>query len=263
MDGVLWRGTELMLGFADFFATLRRLDINFVMATNNASRVATEYVEKFGKFGVEIGIEHIITSGEATADYLKEKYGDAVGETAVYIVGSSTLINAVKERGFHIVPFNEYEVADKVDVVIIGFHRDATYKTLALGSLYVHEGAVFVGTNPDPSFPSEIGHLPGAGALQAIVERATGIPPIVIGKPGPAMFTIAMERLGGTPENTAMVGDRLGTDIAGGNAAGLNTIMVLSGISSRADVDAGDVKPDYIVDDIMALTRKLEEAAAL
>ncbi len=256
MDGVLWRGPELIPGFVDFFKTLRRLDINFVMATNNASSVATEYVEKFGKFGVDITTNHVVTSGEATADYLEEKYD--VGQTAVYIVGSPTLTQAIAERGFQIIPFNEYEVADKVDVVVVGFHRDATYKTLALGSLYVHKGAAFVGTNPDQSFPSEIGQLPGAGSLQAVIWTATGIAPTVIGKPGPIMFEQAMARLGGTPENTAMVGDRLSTDIAGGNAAGLNTIMVLSGISSRADVDAGDIKPDFIVDDIAALAEILQ-----
>ncbi len=258
MDGVLWRGPELIPGFVDFFKTLRRLDINFVMATNNASSVATEYVEKFAKFGVDITTNHVVTSGEATADYLEEKYGEKVGQTAVYIVGSPTLTQAIAERGFQIIPFNEYEVADKVDVVVVGFHRDATYKTLALGSLYVHKGAAFVGTNPDQSFPSEIGQLPGAGSLQAVIWTATGIAPTVIGKPGPIMFEQAMARLGGTPENTAMVGDRLSTDIAGGNAAGLNTIMVLSGISSRADVDAGDIKPDFIVDDIAALSEILQ-----
>lgn len=259
MDGVLWRGSTLMPGFVDFFKTLRRQNINFVMATNNASRVATEYVEKFGGFGVEISTANVVTSGEATADYLKEKYGEKVGETAVYIIGSPTLIQAVKERGFHIVPFDKYVPVEKVDVVVVGFYREATYETLAMGSLYVHRGAAFIGTNPDQSFPSEIGPLPGAGALQAVISTATGIMPTVIGKPGSIMFAQAMARLGGTRENTAMVGDRLNTDIAGGKAAGLTTIMVLTGISSRADVDASDSKPDYIVDDIAALTARLSD----
>jgi len=247
-----------MPGFVNFFKTLRRLDINFVMATNNASSVAMEYVEKFASYGVDIATDQVVASGEATADYLKAQYGEDVGKTAVYIVGSPTLIQAVKERGFQIVPFNNYKVADKVDIVIVGFHRDATYEKLALASLYVHKGAAFVGTNPDQSFPSEIGPLPGAGSLQAVIQTATGIAPTIIGKPGPIMFEQAMSRLGGTRENTAMVGDRLSTDIAGGKAAGLQTIMVLSGISSRADVDAGNIKPDYIVDDIMALAAQLE-----
>ena len=257
MDGVIWRGDTLIPGFVDFFKTLRRLNINFVLATNNASSVAMEYVEKFASYGVDITIDQVVASGEATADYLKEKYGKDVGKTAVCIVGSPTLIQAVKDRGFQIVPFDEFEPADQVDVVIVGFHRGATYKTLAMASLYVHRGALFVGTNPDQSFPSEIGPLPGAGSLQAVIQTATGIAPIIIGKPGPIMFEQAMARLGGTPENTAMVGDRLSTDIAGGKAAGLKTIMVLSGISSRADVDAGDIKPDYIVDDITALATRL------
>ncbi len=261
MDGVIWRGTTLMPGFVNFFEILRRLDINFVMATNNASSVATEYVAKFAKYGVEIGIENVVTSGEATADYLKEKYGKKVEETAVYVVGSPTLKQAIADRGFQLVPFNGLEVAEQVDAVVVGFHREATYKTLAIGSLYVHKGATFIGTNPDQSFPSEIGPLPGAGSLQAVIHTATGIAPTVIGKPGPIMFEQAMARLGGTQENTAMVGDRLSTDIAGGKAAGLRTIMVLSGISSRADMDAGDIKPDYIMDDITALAKKLADGA--
>lgn len=258
MDGVLWRGPILMPGFVDFFKTLRRRNINFVMATNNASSVATEYVEKFGGFGVEISTANVVTSGEATADYLKMTYGKtAVSKPTVYVVGSDSMTQAIAERGFEIIPFSENKVPDKVDAVVVGFHRDACYNTLALASLYVHKGAAFIGTNPDQSFPSEFGPLPGAGALQAIISTATGIAPTVIGKPGPIMFEQAMARLGGTRENTAMLGDRLNTDIAGGNAAGLNTIMVLSGISSRADVGLSDSKPDYIVDDIAALTSRL------
>jgi 4-nitrophenyl phosphatase len=121
-------------------------------------------------------------------------------------------------------------------LVVAGFNRHVTYPDLAMGALLVHKGATFIGTNPDPSIPTELGPLPGAGSLLAVIETATGVKPIIIGKPQPTVFMEAVRRLGGTLANTAMVGDRLSTDIAGGQGAGLHTILVLSGVASREQV---------------------------
>ncbi len=162
-------------------------------------------------------------------------------------------------QGFPIITPAEVKAGAVPALVVVGFTRYATYDDLAMGALAVHKGARFIGTNPDPAFPSELGPLPGAGALIAFVQTATGVTPTLVGKPGPIMFQQAMQRLGGAPHNTAMVGDRLSTDIAGGQAAGLTTILVLSGISTRADAQNNRFKPDYIVADITELAEILAQ----
>ena len=136
--------------------------------------------------------------------------------------------------------------------------RHVCYKQLASASHFINKGATFVGTNPDVTFPTEIGPLPGAGSILAFIETATGVEPIVIGKPNRAVFDEAIGRLSGTPSDTAMVGDRLNTDIAGGHEAGLRTILLLSGISSRTDLLNSPVQPDWIFSDLRELTSFLE-----
>jgi 4-nitrophenyl phosphatase len=131
------------------------------------------------------------------------------------------------------------------------------YDRLATASLLILAGADFIGTNPDPSFPSERGQVPGAGAIQALIAAATGVKPIIIGKPERAMFDEARRRMGAGLENTIMVGDRLTTDIAGAAAADLKTILVLSGISQREDLVGSTIQPDFIFDDIRTLTEAL------
>ncbi len=261
MDGVLWRGETALPGLVEFFATLRRLEIGFALATNNATKTAVQYVEKLARFGVDIPAAAIVTSAEATAAYLRQEYGEetAVSATAVYVVGESGLHNAMMAQGFPIITPAEVKAGAVPALVVVGFTRYATYDDLAMGALAVHKGARFIGTNPDPAFPSELGPLPGAGALIAFVQTATGVTPTLVGKPGPIMFQQAMQRLGGAPHNTAMVGDRLSTDIAGGQAAGLTTILVLSGISTRADAQNNRFKPDYIVADITELAEILAQ----
>ncbi|MBE2202659.1 MAG: HAD-IIA family hydrolase [Anaerolinea sp.] len=256
MDGVLWRGETALPGLVEFFATLRRLEIGFALATNNATKTAVQYVEKLARFGVDIPASAIVTSAEATAAYLRQEYGE---ETAVYVVGESGLHNAMMAQGFPIITPAEVKAGAVPALVVVGFTRYATYDDLAMGALAVHKGARFIGTNPDPAFPSELGPLPGAGALIAFVQTATGVTPTLVGKPGPIMFQQAMQRLGGAPHNTAMVGDRLSTDIAGGQAAGLTTILVLSGISTRTDAENNRFKPDYIVADITELAETLAQ----
>ncbi len=258
MDGVLWRGDTPMPGLADFFATLRRREMGFALATNNATKTAVMYTEKLARFGVDVAPEHIVTSAEATAAYLRQEYGNgAAGGTAVYVVGDKGLHDAMTAQGFTIITPEQAKAGAQAAVVVAGFSRTATYEIMAMGAHLINQGARFIGTNPDPSFPSEIGPLPGAGALLAFIETGTGVKPTIIGKPGPIMFQQAMRRMGGTPENTAMVGDRLSTDILGAKNAGLQTILVLSGISTRDDVAAQGIEPDFIFADIGEITAVL------
>jgi 4-nitrophenyl phosphatase len=254
MDGVLWRGDTPVPGLVEFFAALRAAGIGFVMATNNATKTAAMYTERLARFGVAVGPEQILTSAEATASYLAEHY--ETGAPA-YVIGDKGLWDAIIAQGFR--PITAQAVRDGASAafVVAGLSRTATYEDLAMGSLLIHRGAPFIGTNPDVTFPSELGPLPGAGALLAALSTATGVEPTVIGKPGPIIFREAVKRLAADPSTVAMVGDRLSTDIAGAKAAGLQAILVLTGISTRGEAAAATVKPDYIFADITELAQFL------
>lgn len=254
MDGVLWHGETPLPGLVEFFDTIRQTGIRFVLATNNARKTADQYTQKLARFGVDVPPEQILTSAEATATYLAQQYEPG---TPVYIVGDEGLHQALTAQGFQAFSPEQVRAGETAPLVVVGFTPYATYNDLAMGSLLVHKGARFIGTNPDPSVPNELGPLPGAGALLAVISTATGVEPTLIGKPGPIIFQEAIRRLGGDPSVTAMVGDRLSTDIAGAQAAGLTAILVLSGISTREEAETGQIKPDLILADIQELAHYL------
>lgn len=257
MDGVLWHGDRAIAGLQTFFHTLNTLNLPFVLATNNAMKVATQYTDKLTKFGVQVAAENILTSSEASASYLKHSYPDV---TTVYAIGENGLHMALQNQGFDILKPEDVRAGKTADIVVAGLTKDSlNYELLAMGSLLIYKGAKFIATNYDSSFPSEIGPLPGAGAVLSVLEKSTGVNPLVIGKPNPAMFKEALRLLNADASVTAMVGDRLNTDIEGGKAAGMQTILVLSGVSSLEEANALDDKPDYIYKDITELTQKLLE----
>lgn len=255
MDGVLWHGETPLPGLAAFFDTLRQLNIRFVLATNNATKTAVQYTAKFAKFGIAIPHEAILTSAEATARYLRERYEPG---TAVYVIGEEGLHEAIRAQGFFIITPGQVAGGAKAPLVVAGFNRHVTYQDFAMGSLLVRDGATYIGTNPDLTFPSEYGPLPGAGSLLSVISTATGVKPIIIGKPGAVIFETAVKRLAPiNPQAIAMVGDRLSTDIAGAQAVGLQTILVLSGISQRADIETENIHPTYVFADINELAQFL------
>ena len=258
MDGVLWRGETPVPGLVHFFESLRAKEINFVMATNNGTKTAAMYTEKLARFGVTVDPSRILTVAEATAGYLRDRYP---ARTPVYVVGSDGLRDALTAVGFQIVTAEQVKKGATARVVVGGLHFDFTYETLAMGALLVERGAQFVVTDLDSTHPTEAGTMPGGGAILSIIITTTGVSPVSIGKPGPILFESALERLGARAENTAMIGDRLSTDIAGGNAAGLFTILVLTGLSTAEDVASGDVKPDAILKDINDVAKSLAGSA--
>jgi 4-nitrophenyl phosphatase len=255
MDGVLWHGDTAMPGLDTFFNTLRQSDIGFVLATNNATKTAEQYTHKLANMGVNIPTSQILTSAETTAYYIADKYPAG---TAIYVIGTTSLHETMRANGFQIIGPDQVEEGAAAVLVVVGFTPFVVYKELAMGSLLVHNGAGLIGTNPDPTIPSEIGPLPGAGALLAVISAATGVEPYIVGKPGPAIFEEAVRRLASSKDDTAMVGDRLSTDIAGAKAAGLSTILLLSGISSRKDILESGIKPDYVFSDINELAYELQ-----
>jgi 4-nitrophenyl phosphatase len=255
MDGVLWHRDRPVPGLQAFFRQLRLSGIGFVLATNNARNVATQYSDKLAGFGVEVPPEQILTSAEATSRYLRTSYPEG---TRVYVVGDSGLRIALAENGFELLEGNGFVGAEaRADIVVVGFTPHFCYDQLASATYLINSGASFIGTNPDVTFPTEYGPLPGAGSMLAFLETATGVKPVVLGKPNAAIFEQALRILGGTQSDTVMVGDRLSTDIEGGHAAGLRTVLLLSGISTLDDVARTNARPDWILDDLAALTNLL------
>jgi len=243
MDGVLYRGDETISGAKEFFAFLRERPIGFILATNNSTRTAQQYVDKLAQMGVEVALSEILTSPQATAMYLETL---APPGAKVYVIGEEGLETAMRERGYII-------SGDSAEFVVVGMDRQLTYEKLRVGTLLIRGGARFIGSNPDKTLPTEEGLIPGSGAMLAALEASTGVAPIIIGKPERTIFELALARLGSSKENTAIVGDRLDTDVLGGHNAGLTTILVLSGATSRQDVDSTPVKPDLIFEDIQHL----------
>ena len=258
MDGVLWHGETPLPGLKDFFNTLNSLELPFVLATNNAMNVAEDYTNKLAKFGVEVAPGRILTASEATAGYMKRTYPDV---KEVYVVGEQGLHRAVREQGFGVVSPEQVREGAFAPIVVTGLVRDKlTYELVAMASLLVRRGAELVATNADSSYPTEIGFMPGAGALLSMITVATDAEPAaVIGKPNAAMFEEALERLGTNAKDTAMIGDRLGTDIKGAKAVGMQTILVLSGVSKREEIAKSGIEPDYVLEDLQEVTKKLRE----
>ena len=250
MDGVLWRGDEPMPGLQEFFAFLRQHSIDFILATNNSSRLPEQYAAKLARFGVEVAPEHVRTAAQATAAYLATITPPG---THGYAIGEEGVRRALEQRGFVLTD-------EEAAYVVSGWDRQLTWEKLATAALLIHAGAGFIGTNPDSNFPTERGPVPGSGAQLAALETTTSVAPVVVGKPEPWMYEEALHRMGARPENTAVIGDRLDTDIAGGVRTGLTTVLLLSGISTQADLAASPAKPDLVCADIAELTVIWERA---
>lgn len=240
MDGVLYVGQQRLPGARQFLSYLEEQDIPFILATNNSTLTPTQYVAKLGAMGIEVTEDRILTSGQATALYLSQV---APARARLYAIGEAGLISPLKEQGFHL-------TEEEVDYVVVGLDRQLTYEKLEIATLAIRAGATFIGTNPDTTLPTEQGLVPGTGATLAALEAATGASPLIIGKPEPILLRLAMEKMGLPSEGTAIIGDRLETDILGGREAGVITILVLTGISDREELTTSPHQPDFLFDSI-------------
>ncbi|HLF28496.1 MAG TPA: HAD-IIA family hydrolase [Anaerolineae bacterium] len=246
MDGVLWRGSEPLPGIPEFFAFLRERDIRFVLATNNSSRTEAQYAGRLAAYGAPVALDEIVTSASATADYLTSILPAG---SRVYAIGLEGVRQALSERGFTL-------AEEDAAAVVVGIDWHTTYAQLKRAALLIRAGAIFVGTNPDATFPAPEGIIPGNGALLAAIETATSVKPIVIGKPEPLLYQQALRRLNTPLERTAALGDRLETDILGGIRAGLKTILVMGGVTTRAQLAASAYQPDWVFEDIIDVVRE-------
>jgi 4-nitrophenyl phosphatase len=250
MDGVLWEGDRPMPGLADFFQTLRERRIKFVLATNNASKTPEQYVSKLAGMGVTVAREEILTSAQAAALYLRQKSANGA---KVFAIGEDGVRQALAETGFTLTDLYEVDA----QFVVCGMDRGLSWDKLATATLNIRAGARFIGTNPDVTFPTEHGITHGNGAVLAAIQAATGVAPIIIGKPEPIMYQLAMTRLGAAPAETAAIGDRLETDILGAVRAGIRSVFVLSGVSSRDQLAGLDYQPTWVMQDIREVTKAL------
>ncbi len=242
LDGVLYRGDEAIVGAREFMALLQREGVPFLLLTNNSTRTPGQYVTKLGKMGIVIEESDVLTSAQATALYLERI---ARPEARVYAIGEEGLRAALREK---------YTIAEeRADFVVVGMDTGLTYEKLRVATLLIRSGARFIATNPDKTLPTEEGLAPGNGASLAALEAATGVAPFVVGKPEPAIFDLALARMGVGKEGTAVIGDRLETDILGGQRAGLSTILVLSGATSRQELENSTIKPDLVFENVRQL----------
>lgn len=243
LDGVLWVGQRPLPGVAEFFDFLDARRIHYVLVTNNATRRADYTVTRLREMQVTVAPENVLTSADATPRWLTAKLPHV---QRVYVIGEMALHDALREAHLEIVERD-------ADAVVVGLDRQLSYEKLKRATLELRRGAQFIATNTDRTLPTEEGLTPGAGAIVSALIAATDVEPLVIGKPGRPMFELALEMAGSTPQATAMLGDRLDTDIDGAAQLGLETIMVLTGVSTRAEAERNKFKPDFIFADLNAL----------
>lgn len=245
LDGTIYLGRNIIPGAVEFVAHLRKSGRKFLFFTNNSSKNALEYARKLGALGIACEAEDILSSGEATVRYL-------LNETAyrrVYAVGTPSLEEELRDAGL--------ELADsKPEAVVIGFDNTLTYAKLERACLLLSEGLPYFATNPDKVCPTEYGYIPDCGSIAALLREATGRTPEVIGKPNPTMIRMGMQKIGATAEATAMVGDRLYTDMQMAYNAGTASILVLSGETKPTDLGAAERRPDFVFESV----RDLHEA---
>ena len=249
MDGVLYRGETPIPGIVPFFQFLREHGIRFLLATNNSTLTQQEYSEKMARMGVPIPPDAVLTSAIAAADYLAARYPKG---TRIHALGETGLKDALVSAGF--------VLADEdVTCVVVGMDRKFNWEKTSRATLLIRAGATFIGTNPDKTLPMPEGEIPGNGSLLALLEAASGVAPIIIGKPEKHLYEIAMRRLNAPLETTAALGDRLETDILGAFRMGLFSIMVLSGVSTREEAAASSYKPNLMFQDVGELAREWVE----
>ncbi len=250
MDGVLYRGQTALPGAAELLAFLEEHGLGYLLVTNNATRTATQFAAHLGKMGISVAPERILTSGMATAYYLRTL---APAGTKVNVVGEEALEEELRKQGFVI-------AGRDAQYVVCGLDKTVTYEKLKTATLAIRAGATFIGTNPDKTYPLEQDIIPGAGSIIASLVAATDVQPIVVGKPEPIIIQQALRLLGAKAAETAVLGDRLETDILGGHRAGCLTILVLTGISSAEEAARYEVPPDWIYADLPALLRDWRQA---
>jgi 4-nitrophenyl phosphatase len=254
MDGVLLRGPDPLPGLAELFDFLYRRRLPFIIATNNSTQTPAYYRQKLTRVGATgIQEENILTSAQVTAAYLRQNFEPGA---AVYVIGQPSLSAAIEAAGFAILTDAHRPAA----VVVVGGDPGLTYAKLKDATLHLQHGASLIGTNPDLLYPTEEGLVPEAGTILAAIQTATGVRPLIMGKPERFLFEQALARLGSPPAQTVMLGDRLDTDILGGQRAGLKTVLLTTGVDDEAAIAAKGIRPDAIFEGLIGLVEAWSRA---
>jgi NagD protein len=236
MDGVIYKGKQLIPGAKEFIERLQKSKCNFLFLTNNSEQTAKDLLLRLIERGINgLTENNFITAGMATAIFLNQQ----ANEKTAYLIGGTGLFTELINVNFKI-------TTEKPEYVVIGKTKDFNYEMLKTAVALIRGGSRFIATNPDVLDPTEEGIEPACGSLIAAIEKASGKKPYVIGKPNALMMTIAKRKLLAHATETMMIGDRMDTDIVGGLEAGMKTCLVLSGVSSRKTIEKYPYKPDYI-----------------
>ncbi|MBL3643653.1 TIGR01457 family HAD-type hydrolase [Peribacillus frigoritolerans] len=237
LDGTMYRGTEQIAEAAGFINDLRKRDIPYLFVTNNSSRTPAQVADKLRSIGISTEDDQVFTTSMATANYIAEQKKGA----SVYVVGEEGIIEALKEKGMKL-------VEEHPDYLVMGIDRGVNYEKLSKACLAVRNGAVFISTNGDIAIPTEQGLLPGNGSLTSVVSVSTQVQPIFIGKPESVIVEQALRVLGVPKEETIMVGDNYDTDILAGINAGIDTLLVHTGVTTKERLKQYKEQPTYVVD---------------
>jgi NagD protein len=249
MDGVLIREEERLDGAPEFIAKLRELEIPFLVLTNSSIYTRRDLGARLARQGLDVGEESIWTSALATATFLEDQRPGG----SAFIVGEAGLTTALHEAGYTV---NEQDP----DYVVLGETRTYSFERITQAIRLIRRGARFIATNPDNIGPAPGGPLPATGSVAALISRATGVDPYFVGKPNPLMIRSALNALDAHSEQTAMVGDRMDTDIVAGIEAGLETFLVLTGVTDRGEAESYPYRPHRIVDSVADLIPEVEAA---
>ena len=249
MDGVLVSEENAIPGAAEFIARLRETDTPFLLLTNNSIWTRRDLAARLRAGGLDVPEESIWTSALATARFLEDQ---RPGGTAV-VIGESGLTTALHSAGYTI---NERDP----DYVVLGETRTYSFERISQAIRLIIRGATFIATNPDPTGPAPDGPLPATGSVAALISRATGRDPYFVGKPNPLMMRTALNSLDAHSEETAMIGDRMDTDIVSGLEAGLETILVLTGVTTREETELFPYRPSRIVESVAELIPEIDAA---
>lgn len=245
MDGTIYLDNDLFPGTIPFLSHIRSIGGRYLFLTNNSSRSVSAYVEKLARLGISATAEDFLTSVNALIAHLKE----LPPYRLCYAFGTESFRAQLREAGIAVTD----KLEDGIDCLLIAFDTELTFQKLEDACILLNRGVDFIATNPDWVCPTWYGSVPDCGSVCEMLHRATGRRPKVIGKPQPEMVKLAMAATGASPEETMVVGDRLYTDIACGVNAGVDTAFVLSGEGTMADLEASDVKPTWVFDDVAAL----------
>lgn len=244
MDGVIYHGSRLLEGSKGFVDWLKTQGKRYLFLTNSSARSPRELHQRLLHMGIEVGEDHFITSAMATAHFIAAQYPGG----RVYAIGDSGLYQALYEAGLSIDESNP-------DYVVVGETRSYNYEKIEIAIQLVLGGAKLIGTNPDLTGPTEKGIAPACRALIAPIEMSTGRQAYFIGKPNPLIMRHALQLLGCQREETIIIGDRMDTDIVAGIESGIDTALVLSGITRESDLQRYAYKPHYILTDVSEIPK--------